>query len=174
MFKDNRRTWQRKERTRSASNVHGFEVAGFDDAHSDGVGCGVVAQRHKQIPSTPLEKSQTKTANYLLLHPVFTSSSFLFAFCVFLFRPLAICVVSIYLSASPYSLLSLLPPARCHISPESITAARNDITRYILSHSLSPPPPSSSLFLLPSLPRFPSYSRCHRYMVAAPSRKSAC
>lgn len=42
--------------TRSASNVHGFEVAGFDDAHSDGVGCGVVAQRHQQISSTPLEK----------------------------------------------------------------------------------------------------------------------
>lgn len=173
MFKDNRRTWGgRIIYTRSASNVHGFEVAGFDDAHSDGVGCGVVAQRHKQIPSTPLEKSQTKTANYLLLHPVFTLFSFLFAFSVFLFLPLAICVVSIYLSASPYSLLSLLPPACCHISPESITAATNDITRYILSvsHPLSPPPPS----FLPSLPHFPSYSRCHHYMVAAPSRKSAC
>lgn len=47
--------------TRSASDVHGFEVAGFDDAHSDGVGRGVVAQRHQQIPSAPLEKLNTTT-----------------------------------------------------------------------------------------------------------------
>jgi hypothetical protein len=30
--------------TGGASNVHGFEVAGFDDGHSDGVGLRVVAQ----------------------------------------------------------------------------------------------------------------------------------
>lgn len=47
--------------TRSASDVHGFEVAGFDDAHSDGVGRGVVAQRHQQITSAPLEKLNTTT-----------------------------------------------------------------------------------------------------------------
>lgn len=49
--------------TRSASNVHGFEVAGFDDAHSDGVGCGVVTQRHQQIPSTSLEKTIDNNKN---------------------------------------------------------------------------------------------------------------
>ena len=67
-------------------------------------------------------------------------------------------------------LLSLLTPARCHISPGSVKAARNDITRYILSHLLCPLLP-----LLPVLSSFlPLYSRCHRCMVSAPSRKSAC
>lgn len=89
--------------------------------------------------------------------------------------PLLACVSFIYLSASPYS-LSLLPLACCYISHGSITAARNDITRYILSHLLFlfilPLPSCLSSFPLLSL--FPSYSHCHRYMVSAPSRKSAC
>lgn len=52
-------------------------------------------------------------------------------------------------SASPHPRLSAIPPpARRHISPESIAAARNDITHYIVSHlpsSLHPPPLTHSL-----------------------------
>lgn len=72
-----------------------------------------------------------------------------FSHCGILFPPLAACVFSVYLSASPYSLLSLLPPAHCHISPGSIMAAGNDITQYILSHLLFTPPPSPVPFLSP-------------------------
>lgn len=49
-------------------------------------------------------------------------------------------------SASPHPRLSAIPPARRHISPESIAAARNDITHYIVSHLPSPIiPPSPPL-----------------------------
>lgn len=82
--------------TRSASDVHGFEVAGFDDAHSDGVGCRVVAQRHQQIPSTPLEK---EIVERLLFHPLLLP--FLLAHWDFSVLPLAACLLSDDLSASP-------------------------------------------------------------------------
>lgn len=71
MFWSSRRVekWKLEKRrggvcTRSAPDVHGFKVAGFDDAHSDGVGCGVVAQRHQQIPSTALQKRHTQRLLY--------------------------------------------------------------------------------------------------------------
>lgn len=126
-----------------------------------------------ETPADPLGSPKEITHNssgivdYFIL---FSHWSPFFCSLWILFLPLAACVLSIYLSASPYSLLSLLPPACCHISPGSITAARNDITHYILSHLLSSPPPSS----FPFLSHPPSYSRCHRCMVWAPSRKSAC
>lgn len=62
---------------------------------------------------------------------------------VFCFPPPAV-----DLSASPYSRLSPIPPACRHVSPESIAAARNDITHYTLSHlpsSLHPPPLTHSV-----------------------------
>lgn len=80
---------ERSIHTGSASNVHGFEVAGFDDAHSDGVGCWVVAQGHQQIPSTSLKiPRMTAVAENCSLYHLFinifvlsvSSSSALFVF----------------------------------------------------------------------------------------------
>lgn len=128
-----------------------------------------------RTPTDPLDSpAEITTAKYLLYHSPSHISLPSFAFCVCQFLPLAVCVLSIYLSASPYSLLSLLPPARCHISPGSVTAARNDITRYILSHLLFPSPSYPHLLPSPLPPPFSFYSHCHRCMVSAPSRKSAC
>lgn len=127
-------------RTRSASDVHGFKVAGFDDAHSDGVGCGVVTQRHQQIPSTPLQK---RHAAALLTNPPFASASFISHDFGRVFLPVAPRPPSVYLSTSPYSpfLLFSHQHVLCHVSPRSITAARNDITHYVLSPPPPPPPP---------------------------------
>lgn len=41
--------------TGCSPDVHGFEIACLDDAHSDGVGSGIVTQRHEQVSSTPLK-----------------------------------------------------------------------------------------------------------------------
>lgn len=111
---------------------------------------------------SPTEITHTTAAQYLLIYSPFHIFPPSVAFCVFQFLPLAVSVLSIYLSASPYSLLSLLPPARCHISPGSVMAARNDIIRYILSHlppSFSPPTPVSFLLTLPSLHGFSSFQK---------------
>lgn len=42
--------------TGCSPDVHGFEIACLDDAHSDGVGSGIVTQRQKEVSSTPLKK----------------------------------------------------------------------------------------------------------------------
>lgn len=136
--------------TGSASDVHGFEIAGFDDAHSDGVGGGIVAQRHQQVSSASLEKLNANSKKkikapvcpfYALFIPLAS------ACCIFYFfwYSSSDCLRSppVYLSASPYSRLSPIPPARRHISPESTAAARNDITHYILSHLPSSHRPST-------------------------------
>lgn len=136
--------------TGSASDVHGFEIAGFDDAHSDGVGGGIVAQRHQQVSSASLEKlnanskKKNKSSCLSILCPLHSISLGLLHFYFFWYSS-SDCLRSppVYLSASPYSRLSPIPPARRHISPESTAAARNDITHYILSHLPSSHRPST-------------------------------
>lgn len=64
--------------TRSATDVHGFEIAGFDDAHSDDVGCRVVTQRNQQISSTSLEIREHRQIVSASSAPLF-----LFLFCTF-------------------------------------------------------------------------------------------
>ena len=147
--------------TRSASNVHGFEVAGFDDAHSDGVGCWVVAQGHQQIPSTSLKISYKTTvaANCSLYH-LFINIFLLyirFLLCIFVSS-------SSFLFCFPSTCQSLHIPSHRLSHQYAATSPRGAsqqprITSPILSHFLF---------------CFPPYIHCHHYMVSAPSRKSAC
>lgn len=121
-----------------------------------------------ETPADPLDSPTEIIYN----RELFTFSFLLHIFpssVALLLHPQAVCVLSIYLSASPYFLLSFLPPAHCHLSPGRVTAARNDITVTFC--------PIFSFHLFPvrtSPPPLPFYSRCHHYMVSAPSRKSAC
>lgn len=50
---------QRGIYTWGAPDIHGFEIACFDDVHSDGVGSGIIAERHQQVSSSPLRYAHT-------------------------------------------------------------------------------------------------------------------
>lgn len=161
--------------TRSASNVHGFEVAGFDDAHSDGVGCGVVTQRHQQIPSTSLEKTIDNNEN--------NNKLFIFNCLIGLLSLLSLILCFLCLPVFPSSTRQPLhipyPFSLQHAATSPMGASRQPGMTSpatfcpIFSFSSSCPLPSC-LSSFPLLSLFPSYSHCHRYMVSAPSRKSAC
>lgn len=42
--------------TWGSPDIHSFEMTRFDDVHSDGVGSGIITERHQQVTSSPLRK----------------------------------------------------------------------------------------------------------------------
>lgn len=59
MKKKNKQIWANKKgrfSTWGSPDIHSFEMTRFDDVHSDGVGSGIITERHQQVTSSPLRK----------------------------------------------------------------------------------------------------------------------
>lgn len=57
--KKNKQIWANKKgrfSTWGSPDIHSFEMTRFDDVHSDGVGSGIITERHQQVTSSPLRK----------------------------------------------------------------------------------------------------------------------
>lgn len=153
--------------TGSASDVHGFEIACFDDAHSDGVGCGVVAQRHQQVPSASLEKLNA-TAKRSGLYILCSLHSISLDLVCFFFVSSADCLWSLLSTCQPLHIPVYLLLYHQHAATSPPGASRqpgmtSPITFCPISHlpsSPHPPPLTASVLCCAA-----SYSHCHRCTV---------